>query len=814
MHTRLTGVLLVCLCFGQTARAGILVFRSEQGLQFVDAAAITVNGKDKAASLGAQAANSTPISKLPSARFAGTLLRDPDVGALLEYDPGRVNYLVPEGLPKNIPADLAGIWKASKIAYKAAENSKTATDVAGEFIAFLPAGADDLATLCMDSQALQIIGGKGKGFQMQVDLMSAAVKAYTGNPDIAPLETYVEQAMRSRYEAFEEGTAGVEALDEGLRFSKLSEAAYPNSPEQTKLRKQLADRRAWLDRRIAVQKAFAAASQWDALLLGDRELERYQQYFPEIVKAHTAALDGSLQYHIKAAKEYLAEANYGPAWREYQLAALRKPSDSALQEEVMQTWTEYSRRHALDVQPKRIKIGAGAQSTVDRDLYFAEQNRTANKLDDALKNVQDAEAVLQAALPGGGVSASSLRTWYTKAEILGAQNRVADALLTLDKYDLEAVEEERAPAEKLRNQLLFELTSLLKTVKSKLQSALNTGSFVSLQNMTAQGLRMAADDPDLLYYAGLVALVRRQPKQGREYFLHYLDASNTLDSNLEQRAQVVRMLANITAPLSEGGEGEPNWFSGEKLPKGVFYSPYSLAFQARIDHIEASNKFRVNFDWGPEKLRSILPIFEKPDHLTGEQAFFFDYDKDSSQVGWIGADNEVRPAVPADPDEAYQKAFVLLPNYPLIDLLAVQRLTGKSLGLVMAGNRFFNPFIWDKVYYFSLTYDDHGRVVHAQQVNGPKRVPGEQTLDFEWNGLQLTAIRGYVNKVKNYERVMRYRDGLLVSEDIRGGGKSSRIKYSYAGNRLVSADAGTDGTLDNRSRKVVFLAASPSTVMK
>jgi hypothetical protein len=795
------------------AQAGILVFRSEQGLQFVDAAAITVNGKDKAAGLGPQSAISTAVSKLSSARFTGTLLRDADVGAVLEYDPGRLNYLVPEGLPKNSPADLAGMWKVSKISYKAAENSKTATDVAGEFVAFLPAGADDLATLCMDTQALQLIGGKGKGFQMQVALMSAAVKAYTGNPDIAPLETYVEQAMRSRYEAFEGGTAGVDVLEEGLRFAQLSQAAYPNSSEQVKLRKQLADRRAWLDRRIAVQKAFAAASQWDALLLGDRELERYQQYFPDIVKAHTAALQGSLQSHIKAAKEYLAEANYGPAWREYHLASLRKPSDSALQDEVEQSWTEYSRRHALDVQPKRIKISAGAQSTVDRDLYFAEQNRTANKLDDALKNVQDAEAVLQSALPGGGVSASSLKAWYAKAEILGAQNRVADALATLDKYDLEAVEDEREKAQKLRNQLLFNLTSLLKTVKSKLQSALDEGNFVSLQNMTAQGLSMAADDADLLYYAGLVALVRRQPKQGREYFLHYLDASNTLDSNLEQRAQVIRMLSSIAAPLSEG-EGEPNWFSGEKLPKGVFYSPYSLAFQAHIDHIEASNKFRVNFDWGPEKLKSILPIFEKADHITGEQALFFHYDKDLPQVDWIGGDNETPPPAPPDPDEAYRKAFVLLPNNPLIDPLAVQRLTGKSLGLVMTGNRFFNPFVWEKIYYFSLTYDDRGRVVHAQQVNGPKRAPGEQALDFEWNGLQLTAIRGSVNKVQNYERVMRYRDGLLVSEDIHGGGKSSRIKYSYAGNRLVSADGATDGTLDNRSRKVVFMAASPSTVMK
>ena len=813
MHTRLTGVLLACLCFGQTANAGILVFRTEKGLQFVDAAAVTVNGKDKAASNGEQTAISTPVSKLPSARLAGTLLRDADVGAVLEYDPGRLNYLVPEGLPKNSPADLPGIWKVSKISYKAAENSKTATDVEGEFVAFLPAGADDLATICMDPQALQLLGGKGKGSQMQVDLMSAAVKAYTGNADIAPLETYVEQAMRSRYEAFEEGTAGVEALDEGLRFAKLSEAAYPNSPEQTKIRKQLADRRAWLDRRIAVQKAFAAASQWDALLLGDRELERYQQYFPDIVKAHAAALQGSLQDHIKTAKEYLAESNYGPAWREYHLASLRKPSDTVLQEEVMQTWTEYSRRTALERQSRRAKLGAGPQAAVERDLYFAEQNRTANKLDDALKNVQEAEAVLKSALPDGAVSTSGLKIWYTKAEVLGAQDHVAEALAALDKYDLEAVEEERAPAEKLRNQLLFNLTSLLKTVKSKLQSALNDGNYVLLQNMTTQGLRMASDDSDLLYYAGLVSLVRRQPKQGREYFLHYLDASNTLDSNLEQRAQVIRMLANITAPLSEG-EGEPNWFSGEKLPKGVFYSPYSLAFQGRIDHIEASNKFRVNFDWGSERLKSILPIFEKSDHLTGEEALFFFYDKDFPQVSWIGGDNEIPPAVPSDPDEAYRRAFVLLPNNPLIDPLAVQRLTGKSLGLVMTGNRFFNPFVWEKVYYFSLTYDDHGRVVHAQQVNGPKRVPGEQALDFEWNGLQLTAIRGSVNKARNYERVMRYRDGLLVSEDIRAGGKSSRIKYSYAGNRLISADAESDGTLDNRSRKVVFQANSPSTVMK
>jgi hypothetical protein len=148
-----------------------------------------------------------------------------------------------------------------------------------------------------------------------------------------------------------------------------------------------------------------------------------------------------------------------------------------------------------------------------------------------------------------------------------------------------------------------------------------------------------------------------------------------------------------------------------------------------------------------------------------------------------------------------------------VDPVAIQRLTGKAVAVTVAGNRFFNPFVWDHLYYFRLTYDDAGRVIHAQELNGPKGAPGEQVLDFEWNGMQLTAIRGFVGKTKNYERTMQYQDGLLVGEDVVQG-KPAHIKYTYAANRLVSADAATDTTLDNRSRKVTFLANSPSTLVK
>ena len=806
---------LACLFLCVSAHAGILVSRSEQGLQFGSAVSITINGKDKALSLGSQPALGGAISKLSSTRLEGTLLKDGDSGVLLRYETGKAEYLLPQGLPKNAPTDPAGIWKTAKIVYKQSPSDKAGTDISiSSFVAFLPAGEQDLAALCTDAQALELIGGKGKSFPTQVELMAAAVKAFAANPAMAPLEKYVEDAMRSRYEAFENGAGGVEVLNQGLQFVTMSQSVYPNSPQQDKLRQLLTNRKAWLDRKLAVQKAFAAAAQWDALLLGDRELQRYQQAFADFANNHTQALQGSLQLHVKTAAARQSEGDYGAAYREFRLAGLRKPSDSALHEQTMQAWTEYSRRNAMDLQAKRTNLGAGPQNAIERNLYFADQNKQAKKLDEALKNVQDAEALLQSSQSAGSVSNATLKVWYSKADILGAEDRITEALEALDAYDMHAVDEERTQADKLRNQLLFGLSTSLKNLKTRIQTAWSEGSFSAAQQLAAQGLKMNADDADLLYHAGMAALVKREPKLGHDFLARYLEVSNTLDANAEQRAIVSRLLPSTAIPSSAREGGAANWLSGEKLPKGVFYCPISLAFQPRIDRIDASNKFHVTFEWDGERLKSVTPTFENAERATGEKKIYFGYEDRVPQVVWASDGDEARPAAPADPDEAYKRATVLLLNNPLVDPVAIQRVTGKNPALVVAGNRFFNPFVWESLHYFRLTYDDSGRVSRAQELSGPKGAPGEQALEFEWNGMQLTAIRGYVGKTKNYERTMQYQDGLLVTEDVQIQGKPSRIKYNYAANRLVSAEAATDTTLDNRSRKVTFLANSPSTLVK
>jgi len=185
-------------------------------------------------------------------------------------------------------------------------------------------------------------------------------------------------------------------------------------------------------------------------------------------------------------------------------------------------------------------------------------------------------------------------------------------------------------------------------------------------------------------------------------------------------------------------------------------------------------------------------------------------------VASVAYEDAARSPTGTDPDELVRSSSLVVLNNPYEDPAAVQNLTGKNVTLGIAGNRFFQPFVWDRIHYFRFTYDDQGRVRQAREIADPKAAPGDQWLEFEWNEMQLTAVRGYQgdekHRTKIYDRTLQYQSGRLVSEHITGQGGSSHITYNYNGNRLVSADCGTDSTLDGRSRKVQFVAGSPSTL--
>jgi hypothetical protein len=779
--------------------AGILVSRSEKGLEFTAAASIQFNAKDKALSLGSQPKLSAPLNKLPNIKIDGTLLNSADAHIVALEQDGALTYLLPENLPKAPPADPAAIWKTAAITYKKAANDKAPTAIpADAFVAFLPGGPEQLASLCKDSSLLEIVAGKEHAFTAQLQYIAAAVKAFPADPAIAGLERFVEQAMRSRFDSFESGAAGTDVLATALQFADLSQALYPAQPAQAELRKSLRDRKGWLDRKTAVLRAFAAAGEWDAFLLGDRDFERYQRSFPQLAERHAQALLASLDLHKRNAEQLTADREYQAAWREFHLASLRRPSDKLLQQSVMMAWTDYSRAAAIDRQGRRKQLTAGQQNVIAQQLLFATKGLEAKKFDEALQNVQQAEAVDPESLP----------VLLKKAEVLGALHEFNQAFDALDRYDLHAIEEERAAANKLRGELLYQRVSAAQESKAQFGKAWFDGSFHKAYDVALQGLRAQDNDSDLLYDAGLAAAVVRDPKASRQYFARYLEIANNLDAKPEQRVKVRSILPTL-ADAPAATTGAPNWLSGAKLPPGVFYDPVSLAFQPRIDRIEASGKFHVSFDWDGDRLRAIVPTFEKVEqHPTGERKIAFAYDTAAGQVNAV-AYEQAKSFASADPDEMYRNSALVLSNNPYIDPAAVERFTEKNYALGIAGNKYFDPFVWDHIHYFRFTYDAQGHVAQAREVADPKAAPGDTWLEFEWDDNQLQTISAFqgadaAHRAKLYERTLQYQDGRLVSEEIKAQGKTSHIKYNYNAGRLVSATCDRDPSLDDRSRQVTF----------
>jgi hypothetical protein len=81
--------------------------------------------------------------------------------------------------------------------------------------------------------------------------------------------------------------------------------------------------------------------------------------------------------------------------------------------------------------------------------------------------------------------------------------------------------------------------------------------------------------------------------------------------------------------------------------------------------------------------------------------------------------------------------------------------------------------------------------------------------------MKLTALRAYqlaggdeTKRVLVYERRQNYQEDRLISEDIQTRGKTLRIKYTYNGNQLISAECDKDESLDGREREVAFVTAA------
>ncbi len=801
---------IVCLSLAASAAYadGLIIDRTKAGISFLDAMSVNVNDKDKALSLGSQPKISGPVNKLPSVRLAALLIRDTNSGTVLIYSPGQPpQYLLPQGVDKKTQPNPADVWKTARLTYRKSQSEKTPVEVPrDEFLGFIPDGVPGLVSLCMDPVALGLIGGKDGYFPAQIEIVAAAVKAFGSNPAMATIERYVRDTMRGNLDRFDNGVESAKSLDQGLQFATLSEHAYSGDPVHQELRKTLAERKTTLERRMAILRALSAASEWDTFILAYRNFEKHQSSFPDLRERRHQALQESLKWHRTQGKERLGRREYQSAYRELRLASYREPANAALQNELSVSWSEYSREVAGSRRARRNPLTPGQQDAVTQAIHFATRYKEQNKLDEALKSIKEAEII----------DSENLSLLLKKAEVYGVLGEFGQALTTLDKYDQLAVDEERAPGTKLRNELSFQVLNSVRDQKSKLEAAWARRQFNLTRTIALDTLRNDARDPDILYFAGMASLVTRDPKSGREFLARFLENSNTINANEERRATALRLVAPAKDDNRKAADqGDPNWFSGKRLPPNVMYCPISVAFGARVERIDASHKLTVRYEWANNRLKEIVPAFDKPQNATGETTIHFTYESSIPQVIAVQPEGGPAPGVTTDRDELLKRSSVLLSNSPLVDPIALERVTGQKVAIGVAGNRFFNPFVWQKVHYFQLTYDDAERVKFAREIGGPDaQQGGEVDLEFEWDGLKLMSIHGYqrgadeAHRTKIYERSMEYQDNRLMGEEIRSNGKPSHIKYVYDGATLVSAHCDKDDSIDGRSRDVFFAATA------
>jgi hypothetical protein len=415
-----------------------------------------------------------------------------------------------------------------------------------------------------------------------------------------------------------------------------------------------------------------------------------------------------------------------------------------------------------------------------------------------------------------------------RASLMAARDELLPAIPLLDRYDSMVTDSaDREKGDNVRNQVLYELRKRREDSKKKIDSALEQGDFLGAYKAANAALHLDPDRPELLYPAGISAAVLRKDKESKQYLDSYLLLSDSLAANETERKRA-REILRVAVPKDQNpGSGTPNWFSGRKLPAGIYYCPSSLAFQIPFESV-SGYKFHMNFRWqsgrllsirsdfdddkGREDYLSIVPRSGLGSHLSDAGNFTFVYDDTLPVVRsvYLGAGPKVKEDgsvfhLVRNDEKSYKLLDgtdyprVVLPENPWVNLDVINQVMG-PIATVVAGNSFFNPFIWDGIHYFTVTYDGQGRVSSATEWNA------DNLVKFSWEGERLVEVAAFHKKGNEayYRRSISYSGANIASEEYKSGAHGGHIRYNYAKNTLASVKVEDGGVHDGKAWVVRF----------
>jgi hypothetical protein len=800
-------VLRCCLVAGSAAQFVIIARSGANSWAFYDAETLKINNKDRLRIGSAQKLNLSPdeYKHLTAEPLLKTpILRRHAGGYLVRKEASGWAPVAPDGL-NNGSGSYADLWKLAQIVYQADRTSKTPNQLRSDEVVFaiLPGTDRDRAVteFLADETNFSGVGeaDSSAAFTERMSLLVYAAQKLT--PPAEGLQQILLSKMTDDRARLNSGLAHKSDLVDGLAYAKVSRQAFPNESRQKQCRDDLDATQAWLNKRLAILRALAAGGYWDDFLAKYDQFDRWRNSFPDIGQLKDKAFKESALLHEDLGAHYESGKQWARALAEYKLAQRYKPNDRALQDLIdnAKNMDDHDAQKPLPPNPD-----SPAQTMISRRLYSAKTDIADTKLDDAEQDIKDAEKQ----------DPTSIRVLLAKADLLRARKSYQEARLLLDDYDRKAsgVADVNAGIE-LRNQLEREYTKRVGDLKAAIVKGKEDGDYLGFAHAAREGAQLDPHDADFLHNAAFGSALIRNRADAVKYQKAYISQLTLTPGATDPEVNsAYEELAILSAPNPEP-QGTPNWFSGYKSAPGVFYCPISFMPGVRIRDIK-SGRQTTSFQWRNDQLE-VDKTGSEPSDPDKDVRLLFEYRKGQNAI-WRAATadnkpdpkeapahflftpNGTNPAPPtnAPPIQSNWTYFTIL-NHPDVDPLIVERLMHKQIAILVSPNLYFHPFEWNGVYRFAAVYDDQGRVKSANLISDDPAAAAKFKYEFSWNGPYLQKISG-----DEYQRVMKYEGGRLISESVTSRGKTTEIRYNWLNGRLVSAKSGEDA--GGKSRDVTF----------
>jgi hypothetical protein len=797
-----------CPVVAEAAQVVLILRPGGTSWQAQEAEKITFNDKDKLRTGSSQKTElrGEEYKKLPvQAVLRGSAVLRHAGGYFVVKNGANWNPVLPDGASVKGSVSYADLWSSAKITIQKDRDKKSMASVRPEdLFAVIPGGDTNeaLSYLLTDEANFKGLGEKdaSAAFDEWKSALVALAPSATGQAR-TKIQQKLLSEMQSAAQRLRNGIANKSDLELGLKYVAISKSVYPQEESQEKARVVLEQTKLRLDQRIAILRAFSAASLWDAFLDKYGDFARWDNSFDELKKLQEKAFIESANEHRTKGLSLEKAAQYPLALKEAQMAQQRLPGDQEIA-----TWVE--RLRIREAQTAVGKPKAPVEKNSPEQIQLRSRLRSADRFMGD-KQCNDAENEINRA---AGLDKDSPMILLSRAKLAKCRDELLKALEILNQYDRRVnAGEETEQSESLRTDISYDLQKAKQTLKTSIAKARAEGDYVQASAIAEKGVSLDGNDLDFLLEAGLSRAILRKTVEAEGALNAYLRLSQGPGSDAKKRQEVYNLVSRLKETIPEP-QGTPNWFSGYKSPPDAFYCPISLMPNARPLEVRASRKQTTSYQWN----RDALSVVRVTSQLPGDSAFaaYFDYFADGKSVRRVSTE-----AIPegkettaplrftsGGPVGEGKGVYTALLNNPVADPLMIERLTGVRVAAIVAGNPYFHPFAWTGVYLFIAEYDNQGRVKSAKQVltAQQKTEQRESAHDFEfrWEGLRLLEILEH--GTGGYRRTMTYSGGKLVSETIVYRGKDSKIEYKYKGNELLEASCSDDWSIDGRNRHVTF----------